>query len=124
MAGIELRPLEADDSEQFIKDNQEAFLFGAVEEFGVRDEHFEEDGQIVVLDYKTDRALRSRLKKETADVTTLIVAQRVGTIRDADKILVLDEGRIVGMGTHEQLLRDCEVYKEIARTQLSEEELA
>ena len=82
------------------------------------------DDTFSALDYKTDRALRNRLKKETADVTTLIVAQRVGTIRDADKILVLDDGKIVGMGTHEQLLRDCEVYKEIARTQLSEEELA
>ena len=82
------------------------------------------DDTFSALDYKTDRALRNRLKKETADVTTLIVAQRIGTIRDADKILVLDEGKIVGMGTHEQLLKDCEVYREIARTQLSEEELA
>ena len=82
------------------------------------------DDTFSALDYKTDRALRNRLNRETADITTLIVAQRVGTIRDADKILVLDEGRIVGMGTHAELLRDCEVYREIARTQLSEEELA
>jgi len=75
------------------------------------------------LDYKTDRVLRSQLKKETAGVTTLIVAQRIGTIKDADKIIVLDEGRIVGMGKHQELLRDCEVYYQIARSQLSEEEL-
>ena len=82
------------------------------------------DDTFSALDYKTDRLLRARLKKETAGVTTLIVAQRIGTIRDADKIIVLDEGRIVGEGTHEELMKNCEVYKEIALTQLSEEELA
>ena len=75
------------------------------------------------MDYKTDRVLRSQLKKETAGVTTLIVAQRIGTIKDADKIIVLDEGRIVGIGKHQELLKDCEVYHQIARSQLSEEEL-
>ena len=82
------------------------------------------DDTFSALDYKTDRLLRARLKKETAGVTTLIVAQRIGTIRDADKIIVLDEGRIVGEGTHDELMKNCEVYKEIALTQLSEEELA
>ena len=82
------------------------------------------DDSFSALDYKTDRILRSELKKETAGVTTLIVAQRIGTIMDADQIIVLDEGRIVGKGTHKELLRDCAVYKEIAMSQLSEEELA
>lgn len=82
------------------------------------------DDTFSALDYKTDRMLRARLKKETAGVTTLIVAQRIGTIRDADKIIVLDEGRIVGEGTHDELMKNCSVYKEIALTQLSEEELA
>jgi ATP-binding cassette subfamily B protein len=82
------------------------------------------DDTFSALDFKTDRILRSALKQETAGVTTLIVAQRIGTIRDADKIIVLDEGKIVGMGTHEELMRNCQVYREIAYTQLSEEELA
>ena len=81
------------------------------------------DDTFSALDYKTDRALRSALHRETAGVTTLIVAQRIGTIRDADCILVLDEGRVVGRGTHAELMKTCEVYREIARTQLSEEEL-
>ena len=82
------------------------------------------DDSFSALDYKTDRVLRSALKQETAGVTSLIVAQRIGTIIDADQIIVLDEGRIVGKGTHKDLLRDCAVYKEIAMSQLSEEELA
>ena len=82
------------------------------------------DDSFSALDYKTDRILRSELKKETAGVTSFIVAQRIGTIMDADKIIVLDEGKMVGMGTHRELLRDCEVYREIAMSQLSEEELA
>ncbi|HML38649.1 MAG TPA: ABC transporter ATP-binding protein [Bacillota bacterium] len=82
------------------------------------------DDSFSALDYKTDRALRSMLKRETAGVTSLIVAQRIGTIMDADQIIVLDEGRIAGKGTHRELLRDCAVYKEIAMSQLSEEELA
>ena len=81
------------------------------------------DDSFSALDYKTDRQLRSQLKKETAGVTTIIVAQRIGTIRDADKIVVLDEGRVAGIGKHEDLLRECEVYYQIARSQLSEEEL-
>jgi ATP-binding cassette subfamily B protein len=82
------------------------------------------DDSFSALDYKTDQALRSALKRETAGVTSMIVAQRIGTIMDADKIIVLDEGVIVGSGTHKELLATCEVYKEIAMSQLSEEELA
>lgn len=82
------------------------------------------DDTFSALDYKTDRTLRSALKKETSGVTTFIVAQRIGTIRDADKIIVLDEGKIVGEGTHKSLMKDCRIYQEIARTQLSEKELA
>lgn len=89
-----------------------------------RPEFYIFDDSFSALDYKTDRALRSELKKETSGVTTIIVAQRIGTIMEADKIIVLDEGRIVGMGKHRDLLRDCEVYMQIARSQLSEEELA
>ena len=81
------------------------------------------DDSFSALDYKTDRILRSRLKKETGGVTTLIVAQRIGTIMDADKIIVLDEGRIVGQGKHKELLKSCSVYREIAQSQLGEEEL-
>ncbi|MCL2642811.1 MAG: ABC transporter ATP-binding protein/permease [Candidatus Bathyarchaeota archaeon] len=82
------------------------------------------DDSFSALDYKTDRVLRSKLKQETAGVTSLIVAQRIGTIMDADKIIVLDQGKIVGQGTHKELLCDCAVYREIAISQLSEEELA
>jgi ATP-binding cassette subfamily B protein len=82
------------------------------------------DDSFSALDYKTDRVLRSVLKKESAGVTSLIVAQRIGTIMDADQIIVLDEGKIAGKGTHKELLRNCAVYKEIAMSQLSEEELA
>lgn len=81
------------------------------------------DDSFSALDYKTDRLLRSALKKETAGVTSLIVAQRIGTIRDADKIIVLDEGKMVGIGTHDELMKNCEVYQEIAYSQLSKEEL-
>ncbi|MCL2140647.1 MAG: ABC transporter ATP-binding protein/permease [Dehalococcoidia bacterium] len=81
------------------------------------------DDSFSALDYKTDRALRSAIKKETAGVTSLIVAQRIGTIMDADQIIVLDEGRVVGKGTHKELLKNCVVYKEIAMSQLSEKEL-
>jgi len=81
------------------------------------------DDSFSALDYKTDRILRSALKKETAGVTCLIVAQRIGTIIDADQIIVLDEGKAVGKGTHKELLQSCAVYKEIAASQLSEEEL-
>ncbi len=81
------------------------------------------DDTFSALDYKTDRALRSCLRERTAGATTLIVAQRIGTIRDADRIIVLDEGRIAGMGTHDELMADCDIYREIAYTQLSQEEL-
>lgn len=82
------------------------------------------DDSFSALDYKTDRELRSQLAKETADTTSLIVAQRIGTIKNADKIIVLDEGKIVGMGKHSQLMENCEVYRQIAYSQLSKEELA
>ncbi len=81
------------------------------------------DDSFSALDYKTDRILRNELKKETRGITTLIVAQRIGTIMSADKIIVLDEGKIVGTGTHKELLEKCKIYKEIAMSQLSEEEL-
>ena len=82
------------------------------------------DDSFSALDYKTDRILRSKLKQETAGITSLIVAQRIGTIMDADQIIVLDEGKVVGKGTHKELLHNCAVYKEIAMSQLSAEELA
>lgn len=81
------------------------------------------DDSFSALDYKTDRILRKTLKKETSGVTSLIVAQRIGTIIDADTIVVLDEGRIAGIGKHDYLLENCDVYHEIASSQLSEEEL-
>lgn len=81
------------------------------------------DDSFSALDYKTDRILRNVLKKETAGVTSMIVAQRIGTIMDADQIIVLDEGRVVGKGKHKDLLQNCEVYRQIAMSQLSEEEL-
>ena len=82
------------------------------------------DDSFSALDYKTDRTLRKALDEKCGDTTRLIVAQRIGTIRHADKIIVLDEGRMAGMGTHEELMQNCEVYQQIARSQLSEEELA
>ena len=91
-----------------IRKNPEIFIF---------------DDSFSALDYRTDKALRAALKKETADATTLIVAQRIGTVKDADQIIVLDEGKMVGKGKHADLLRDCEVYRQIAFSQLSEEEL-
>lgn len=81
------------------------------------------DDSFSALDYKTDRKLRSALKKHTGSVTKFIVAQRIGTIKDADKIIVLDSGEMVGIGTHEELLKNCQVYQEIALSQLSKEEL-
>lgn len=81
------------------------------------------DDSFSALDYKTDRQLRSALKKEAEGITTLIVAQRIGTIMDADQIIVLDEGKIVGKGTHKELMATCQVYQEIAMSQLSVEEL-
>ena len=81
------------------------------------------DDSFSALDYKTDAVLRKELKKHTKDATNLIVAQRIGTIMNADKILVLDNGECVGIGTHKELLKSCEVYKQIALSQLSKEEL-
>ena len=81
------------------------------------------DDSFSALDYKTDYTLRKELKKYTKDATIFIVAQRIGTIINADKIIVLDKGNPVGMGTHQELLKNCDVYKEIALSQLSEEEL-
>jgi ATP-binding cassette subfamily B protein len=82
------------------------------------------DDTFSALDYKTDRALRTALRKQTAGVTTILVSQRIETIRDADEILVLDQGQIAGRGSHAELLRSCPVYREIARTQLPEEEVS
>ncbi len=80
------------------------------------------DDSFSALDYATDRALRRALRERCGDVTKIIVAQRIGTIRDADQIIVLDEGESVGMGTHKELMETCEVYRQIAHSQLSEEE--
>ncbi|MNC00921.1 putative ABC transporter ATP-binding protein [compost metagenome] len=82
------------------------------------------DDSFSALDYKTDRKLRSELKKKSSGTTILIVAQRIGTIKDADKIIVLEAGRMAGMGTHDELMQTCDVYQEIAYSQLSKEELA
>ena len=81
------------------------------------------DDSFSALDYKTDSVLRKELKKYTKDATCMIVAQRIGTIINADKIVVLDKGECVGIGTHEELIKNCKVYKEIALSQLSKEEL-
>lgn len=82
------------------------------------------DDSFSALDYKTDKKLRAALHEEIKDATVLIVAQRIGTVKDADQIIVLDEGRVTGAGKHEELLESCQVYRQIARSQLSEEELA
>ncbi|MEG0397158.1 MAG: ABC transporter ATP-binding protein, partial [Oscillospiraceae bacterium] len=81
------------------------------------------DDTFSALDFKTDAALRKALGKYTNNATVLIVAQRISTIVQAQKIIVLDEGRIVGMGTHEELMNTCEEYREIAASQLPKEEL-
>lgn len=82
------------------------------------------DDSFSALDFKTDARLRSALKQATGDATVIIVAQRVSTVMDANQIIVLDEGRIVGRGRHPELLKSCSVYREIVASQLSEEELA
>lgn len=82
------------------------------------------DDSFSALDYKSDVAVRRALREATAETTTIIVAQRISTILHADKIIVLDEGRMAGMGTHRELLENCEVYRQIAESQLSKEELA
>ena len=81
------------------------------------------DDSFSALDFKTDAKLRMALSEEMADATVIIVAQRVGTIKNADSIVVLDDGKIAGIGKHEDLLRTCPTYLDIAKSQLSEEEL-
>lgn len=82
------------------------------------------DDSFSALDFKTDAKLRAALKNEIADSTVIMVTQRVSTVMDADRIIVLDEGGIAGIGTHRELLGDCRVYREIVESQLSEEEIA
>jgi ATP-binding cassette subfamily B protein len=82
------------------------------------------DDSFSALDFKTDAKLRAALKQESQESTVIIVAQRVGTVMDADRIIVLDEGTVVGMGTHKELIDTCDVYREIVSSQLSEEEIA
>ena len=82
------------------------------------------DDSFSALDFKTDSALRQALAKETGAATVVIVAQRVSTIMNADRIIVMDEGKVMGMGTHRELLKTCETYQEIVRSQLSEEEMS
>jgi len=82
------------------------------------------DDTFSALDFKTDAQLRAALRRETAEATVIIVAQRVNTVMDADRIIVLDDGRVVGAGRHRELIRTCEIYREIVFSQLSEEELA
>ena len=82
------------------------------------------DDSFSALDYKTDANLRAALKNETKDATVVIVAQRVSTVMDADQILVLDRGKMAGIGTHKELLETNHVYREIVESQLSEEEIA
>ena len=81
------------------------------------------DDSFSALDFKTDQALRKALKEKVGDSTIIIVAQRINTVLDADQIVVMDEGHMAGIGTHEELMQSCDVYKEIALSQLSEEEL-
>ena len=81
------------------------------------------DDSFSALDFKTDATLRKALKAETSGSTMLIVAQRISTIMNAEQIIVLDEGKVVGKGTHSELMKNCEVYKQIALSQLSKEEL-
>jgi ATP-binding cassette subfamily B protein len=81
------------------------------------------DDSFSALDYKTDKRVRANLKKHTGNATSLIVAQRIGTIMDADQIIVLDNGRMAAKGTHKELIKSCEIYREIALSQLSKEEL-
>jgi ATP-binding cassette subfamily B protein len=82
------------------------------------------DDSFSALDFKTDSTLRRELKRRTGESTVMIVTQRVATVKNADQIIVLDEGKVVGKGTHQELMKDCETYQEIASSQLSEEELA
>ena len=81
------------------------------------------DDSFSALDYKTDMLVRKNIKEKLSDKTLIIVAQRIGTVKNADKIIVLDEGKIAGIGKHNELLENCPLYKEIALSQLSKEEL-
>lgn len=81
------------------------------------------DDSFSALDFKTDAKLRSALEEKTKNKTVIIVAQRISTVLNADEIIVLEEGKVVGKGTHKQLMKECETYKQIALSQLSEEEL-
>ena len=82
------------------------------------------DDSFSALDFKTDARLRAALKKQTADSTVFIISQRVSTVMDSDRIIVLEDGKIAGIGTHKELIKSCDVYREIVASQLSEEELA
>ena len=82
------------------------------------------DDNFSALDFKTDAKVRMALQRETADATVIIVAQRVSTIMDADQIIVLDAGEVAGIGTHRELLENCQIYREIVASQLSEEAIA
>ena len=82
------------------------------------------DDSFSALDFRTDARVRAALRREVRDATMIVVAQRVSTVMDADKIIVLDDGKVVGEGTHSQLLDSCGVYREIVQSQLSEEEIA
>ena len=82
------------------------------------------DDSFSALDFKTDAALRSALRKNCKDANIIIVAQRINTVMDADRIIVLDEGKIAGIGTHKELMESCEAYKEIALSQISTEEVS
>ena len=90
---------------------------------GVVDCFWDEPEGLVILDFKTDREVRDALAREAKDSTKLIVAQRIGTIMNADRIVVLDDGKVVGQGTHKELLDNCDVYRQIAESQLSQSEL-
>ena len=90
---------------------------------GVIDCLIETEDGYVILDFKTDREVRDALAREAKDSTKLIVAQRIGTIMNADRIVVLDDGKVVGQGTHKELLDNCDVYRQIAESQLSQSEL-
>ncbi len=106
-----------------VKNLKQSTLRRLIGYVAVKPEIFIFEDSFSALDYKTDKQVRANLKEAVAGATKLIVAQRIGTIMDADKIIVLDSGKAVGCGTHGQLLKDCKVYREIALSQLSEEEL-
>jgi len=98
-------------------------IIETTDDFDAKPEIYIFDDSFSALDFKTDAMLRQALKDETKNKTVLIVAQRISTILSAEKIIVLDDGKIVGVGNNEQLLKDCDIYREIAYSQLSEDEL-